>query len=93
MLVLWQSTIRPDADTTPFQIGIRVTSGHNAGDYRVSIGPDGMSYQPGTLDDLPAVLEFDPASLVLTTYGRCNAGTVRGDPEVAQRYLNLFFRI
>jgi hypothetical protein len=28
-----------------------------------------------------------------TTFGRSNAGTVRGDQEIADRYLNLFFRI
>lgn len=30
---------------------------------------------------------------VLTAFGRCNAGTVRGDAELADRFLNLFFRI
>jgi hypothetical protein len=30
---------------------------------------------------------------VLTTFGRCSSGTVRGDLSVADRYLNLFFRI
>jgi len=93
MFGLWQSTISADADTSPFLIGIRVTGGHNAGDFRVSISPDGMVYEPGSVDDLSCVLEFDAASLVLTTFGRCNAGTVRGDSAVAERYLNLFYRI
>lgn len=93
MFVLWQSTIRADADTSPFQLGIRVTSGHNAGDYRVSISPDGMTYEAGSVEDEPCVLEFDAAGLVLTTFGRCNTGTVRGDPAIADRFLNLFFRI
>lgn len=93
MFIIWQSTIRSDADTAPFQIGVRVTSGHNAGDFRVSISPEGMTYEPGSLDDLPCVLEFDAASLVLTTFGRCNTGTVRGDAAIADRFLNLFHRI
>jgi uncharacterized protein (TIGR03083 family) len=93
MFGLWQSTIRADADTSPYHLGIRVTSGHNAGDYRVSISPDGMTYEPGSVDDEPCVLEFDPAGLVLTTFGRCNTGTVRGDQAIADRFLNLFFRI
>lgn len=92
MFVLWLSTIKPDADLTPFEIGIRVT-GHNGGDYRVSIGEGGMSYELASVDDLPTVIEFDAASLVLTTFGRANAGTVRGDPALAERFLNLFFRI
>ena len=41
---------------------------------------------------MPAVIEFDPGSLVLTAFGR-NAGTIRGDRAVADRFLNSFFRI
>jgi hypothetical protein len=39
------------------------------------------------------VLEFDAAGLVLTTFGRCRTGTVRGDQTLAERFLNLFYRI
>jgi uncharacterized protein (TIGR03083 family) len=92
MFVLWQYTIKPDADLTPFTIGIRVT-GRNAADYRVSISDQGMSYEPGNIDDLPTTIEFDAGSLVLTTFGRINGGTVRGDEDLADRFLNLFFRI
>ena len=92
MFVLWQSTIRQDADLTPFELGITVT-GRNAGSYRISVTGDGMSYEAGDVSGLPAVLDFDAGSLVLTTFGRSNAGTVRGDQEIADRYLNLFFRI
>jgi len=42
---------------------------------------------------LPAVLEFDAGSLVLTAFGRMNAGTIRGDRAVADQFLNSFFRI
>ena len=38
-------------------------------------------------------IEFDTASFVLTAFGRCNAGTIRGDTAVATEFLNLFFRI
>jgi uncharacterized protein (TIGR03083 family) len=92
MFIIWQSTIKPTADLTPFTVGIRVT-GRNAGDYRVSVSDQGMAFEPGEIDDLPAVIEFDAGSLVLTTFGRMNAGTVRGDEELADRFLNLFFRI
>jgi uncharacterized protein (TIGR03083 family) len=92
MFIIWQSTIRPDADLSPFTIGIRV-SGRNAGETRVSISDAGMSYEPGSIDDLPAVLEFDPGSLVLTAFGRVNGGTAIGDAALADRFLNLFFRI
>lgn len=93
MFVLWQYTVRDGVDTSPFEIGIRVTSGHNAGAYRVSIGADGMTYEQGDVDDLPCVLEFDAGSFVLTAFGRYNTGTVRGDAAIADRFLNLFFRI
>ena len=93
MFVLWQSTLKPDADKSPFQLGVRVLGGHNAGETRVSISPDGMACEPGELDDLPCVLEFDAAGMVLTTFGRCRTGTVRGDQAIADRFLNLFYRI
>ena len=92
MFVLWQSTIRQDADLTPFRLGITVT-GRNAGSFRIDVSDQGMSYEQGDLSDLPTVIDFDAGSLVLTTFGRSNAGTVRGDQEIADRYLNLFFRI
>ena len=41
----------------------------------------------------PAVLGFDPGSLVLTAFGRVNAGTISGDRKVADTFLNSFFRI
>ena len=52
-----------------------------------------MQYETGSVDDLPTVLDFDAGSLVLTTFGRSNAGTVGGNPALADRFLNLFFRI
>jgi hypothetical protein len=91
--VLWSATARADAHSQPAEIGIRVTSGANAGEHRVTIGPDGVTTAPGPVDDLPAVLEFDPASLILTAYGRVNAGTARGDVALAHRFLDRFFRI
>jgi uncharacterized protein (TIGR03083 family) len=92
MFAIWQGTVRSDAVTEPFTIGIRV-SGRNAGDYRVSVSDQGLTYEPGEIDSLPALIEFDAGSLVLTAFGRSNSGTVRGDMDLAERYLNLFFRI
>ena len=92
MFVLWQNTVKATPDE-PYTIGIRITSGANAGDYRMSVGPDGLAYEQGPVDDLPAVLEFDASSFVLRVFGRANCGTLRGDQELAERYLNLFFPI
>ena len=92
MFVLWQATADTSDVTEPLELGISV-SGRNAGGHRVRIAPEGITFEPGNLDDLPAVIEFDPGSFVLTAFGRSNAGTIRGDHTVADRYLNLFFRI
>ena len=90
MFVLWKYTT---GAKDPCELGIRITSGPNAGDTLVRVGADGMDYEPGEVTGLPTVLEFDPGSFVLTAFGRSNAGTIRGDRAVADRYLNLFFRI
>jgi uncharacterized protein (TIGR03083 family) len=91
--ILWQSTPDIPADTEPYSIGVEVTAGRNAGKHRISVSPDGIEVTEGELEDLPTVLQFDPATLVLTSYGRMNAGTVRGNQELAERFLNSFFRI
>jgi uncharacterized protein (TIGR03083 family) len=92
MFAVWQGTVKTDTVTEPFTIGIRV-GGRNAGDYRVSISKDGMTYEPGDIESLPCYIEFDAGSMVLTAFGRGNFGTVRGDLALAEKYLNLFFRI
>jgi hypothetical protein len=91
MFVLWQATTEPQ-DGEDCEIGIRITSGPNAGDTRVTIGSDGLQYAAGSVDDV-TTLEFDPGSFVLTAFGRSNSGTIRGERAVADRYLNHFFRI
>jgi uncharacterized protein (TIGR03083 family) len=92
MFVLWQYTTNPVTPDDACEIGIRITSGSNAGDTRISLTEEGFSYAAGDADDL-TVLEFDPGSFVLTAFGRSNAGTIRGDRAVADRFLNIFFRI
>jgi len=92
MFILWQATAAVPASFSPVSVGIRV-SGRNAGDYLVRVSPDGLSYEPGDISGQPAVLGFDPGSLVLTAFGRVNAGTISGDRKVADAFLNSFFRI
>ena len=92
MFIVWQYTIRASADLSPFTIGLTVT-GRNAGSYRISISEQGMSYEPGEVRDLPTVLDLDAGGLVLTAFGRINGGNARGDMELADRFLNLFYRI
>lgn len=90
--ILWQYTCSV-TDVEPFTLGVRITSGPNAGDTRAEISESGMTFTHGRVDDLADVIEFDPASFVLTAYGRTNAGTFRGDRDVLDRFCNLFFRI
>jgi uncharacterized protein (TIGR03083 family) len=92
MFVLWKYTTTA-APEDVLEIGIRITSGPNAGDTRVTIGENGMDYAPGAASPGSTVLEFDPGSFVLTAFGRSNAGTIRGERTSADKYLNLFFRI
>jgi uncharacterized protein (TIGR03083 family) len=92
MFVLWKYTTSAAAEEA-IEIGIRITSGPNAGDTCVTVGGGGMDYAPGPASAGSTVLEFDPGSFVLTAFGRTNGGTIRGERAVAHRYLNLFFRI
>lgn len=90
--VVWQGTCEV-GEGEPYEVGIRITSGHNAGDTRLRMADGAMTTEPGKVDDLDTVIEFDPASFVLTAYGRTNAGTFRGERTVLDRFCNLFFRI
>jgi len=92
-LIVWQITADTDNVSQPFSIGVRNTGGANAGTWRMNVSKEGLAYEPGPVDDLPAVLELDPASLVLTSYGRIPGGTTQGDPAVADRFRSLFFTI
>jgi len=89
---LWQFTCDVSG-VEPFSVGIRITSGANAGDSHAAVTTEGLTFTPGGVDQLDNVIEFDPASFVLTAYGRTNAGTYRGDRTALERFCNLFFRI
>lgn len=91
--VLWQATAQCQPDDQPYSIGVRITSGPNAGETRLDVSPDGVAFELAGVEGLPAVLEFDPATCILTAYGRINGGTVRGDTRLAAHFLNLCFRI
>ena len=66
---------------------------YSAKDNLLRVVPDGLTYEKAEVASLPAVLDFDPGSLVLTTFGRANAGTITGDRAAAESFLNAFFRI
>lgn len=91
--VLWQATHVPTPEAEAMELGLRITSGENAGTSRLVSGPDGLTLSPGPVEDLATVIDIDPGSFVLTAYGRMNAGTIHGDREPAHRLLASFFRI
>jgi uncharacterized protein (TIGR03083 family) len=92
-LIIWQYTADTSELAEPFAFGVRVTSGANGGGYRFDCAPGGVSWERGEVDDLPAVFEADPGSLVLTITGRISAGTIRGDAAVFDRFRALVFPI
>jgi uncharacterized protein (TIGR03083 family) len=92
MFFLCQITARVPGDIAPFRLGL-VVSGPATRTYRMAVQPGGLTFEPGPVDDLPAVIEFDPASFILTMLGRTRSGTVRGSQEMAETFLGLFVRV
>ena len=69
VFLLWSATADTTSVDAPYAIGVR-TTGQNGGDTRVAVSHEGLRCTSGGLDTCQAVLEFDPATLVLTAYGR-----------------------
>lgn len=92
VFLLWWATADTTLVDTPFAIGIR-TSGHNGGDTRFDVTKEGVQFASADIETCPAILEFDPATLVLTAYNRVNGGTVRGDRRLATSFRSLFVSI
>jgi uncharacterized protein (TIGR03083 family) len=93
MFILMQGT--HDAEKfpdLPGPIGFRVY-GRNGGTWKVTISGGSFQFEPGPVDDLASVFEFDPASFVLTTYARIHGGTEYGDRELADSFRGMFFAI
>ncbi len=90
--LLWSATADTISVDSPYAIGVR-TTGRNGGDTRFDVSDKGVQFAPGDLDECQAILEFDPGTLVLTAYGRINAGTVRGDQHLAGSFRSLFVSI
>ncbi|HZS93968.1 MAG TPA: maleylpyruvate isomerase N-terminal domain-containing protein [Chloroflexota bacterium] len=89
--VILQGTLDTDKVTDlPHPVGVKV-SGRNGGSWKVSIEGGAVQFEPGAVDDLDTVIEFDPASFVLTTFGRVRAGTDYGNREVADTFRESFF--
>jgi uncharacterized protein (TIGR03083 family) len=92
VFLLWWATADTSDVDVPYAIGIR-TTGHNGGDTRFDISDSGVTFSPANINACPAILEFDPASLLLTAHNRINGGTVHGDPQLATNFRSLFVSI
>jgi uncharacterized protein (TIGR03083 family) len=92
VFLLWWVTADTSSVDAPYSIGIR-TTGHNGGDTRFDVTRDGLQFASADIDACDAILDFDPASLVLTAYNRVNGGTVRGNPQLASDFRSLFIAI
>jgi uncharacterized protein (TIGR03083 family) len=92
MFILWQATAETDSLSESLSFGVRL-SGPNGGTTRMGASKEGVTFEPGDVDDLPLVIDFDPADLVLTAYGRIRGGTERGDSTIANRFYSLIYEI
>ena len=92
MFILWQATADTDSLSQPVNLGVRL-SGPNGGTWRLAASKEGVTVEPGDVGDLPLVIDFDPADLVLTAYGRIRGGTERGDTSIANRFYSLIYPI
>jgi uncharacterized protein (TIGR03083 family) len=95
MFSLWQGILDTDKlGNEQIDIGIRIT-GRNPGVYRVGATSEGLSFEQSddTSLDAPAIIEFDPGSLVLTAYDRIHGGTAYGDRAMIDRFRSSFFTI
>lgn len=91
MFSIMQGTCDTDkVQSLPQPVGFRI-SGRNRSTWKVTVGDGVLQYEPTAVDDLPTIFEYDPASFVLTTFGRVSAGTDYGDRQLANTFRGIFF--
>jgi uncharacterized protein (TIGR03083 family) len=92
VFLLWWATADTSSVEAQYSIGIR-TTGVNGGDTRCEISREGLRFSAAEIDQCPATLECDPATLVLTAYNRINSGAVHGDRQLINDFRALFVAI
>jgi uncharacterized protein (TIGR03083 family) len=93
MLIVLQATLDQDvAAGFTCKAGFKLT-GKYGGSYRVNVADNALSYDEGSTDDCQVVFTFDPNEFVLTAYQRLRGGKVEGDPELAETFRQIFFKI
>jgi hypothetical protein len=92
VFLLWWATANTSSVEAQYALGIR-TMGANGGDTRCEISREGLQFSAAEIDQCPAILECDPATLVLTAYNRINSGAVHGDRQLVNDFRGLFIAI
>ncbi|HEY9288109.1 MAG TPA: maleylpyruvate isomerase N-terminal domain-containing protein [Candidatus Dormibacteraeota bacterium] len=72
--------------------GVRI-SGDAGGSWKLMLKDGKLSYEEGSMADLPVVFNFDANDWVLTAYQRFPGGAVIGDRQLAYKIRRLFFKI
>ena len=93
MMIVLQATLDTDVcQGLNCTAGIKLT-GRYGGSYKVRIADNALQFEEGPVDDAQVVFSFDPNDFVLTAYQRRRGGQVQGDPELAERFRSIFFKI
>ncbi|GAB3655903.1 hypothetical protein GCM10027589_15280 [Actinocorallia lasiicapitis] len=90
---LWQNTAKPGAGLQGSAVRVRVLNGENRGDHALAADGSGALVASAEGAGADGLVEFDAASLVLTGFGRVNAGSASGDGGAVDELLDRFFRI
>ena len=93
MMIVLQATLDTDVcQGLTCTAGIKLT-GKYGGSYRVNVANNALTYEEGSTEGAQVVFTFDPNEFVLNAYQRRRGGTVEGDPELAERFRSIFFKI
>lgn len=93
MFILLQATLDADrARGFACTCGIQV-AGRYGGTWRLQVADGALTHAEGEITDCPVTLSFDPSDFVLSCFQRIRGGVVGGDPVLAERFRDLFFKI
>jgi hypothetical protein len=93
MFILMQATFDVEkAGDLACSCGIQITGPHG-GNWRLNVKPDGVTFEEGSPEGCPVVLSLDPNEFVLSSFQRIRGGVASGDPELAERFRTIFFKI
>jgi uncharacterized protein (TIGR03083 family) len=93
MFILMQATMDSErAKGLSCSVGINI-SGRYGGSWRVKVADGAFAYEPGPPDECGATFSFDASDFVLSAFQRIRGGVAEGDPQLAEQFRDLFFKI